>query len=99
MVVSVRPEDTPEYRTIKELKDARGAELVRRYGAHAIGIGWKRTGGRATDRLALIFYVERKPGPLDGEAVPPVITFTPAGSDRGVEVPTDVVESPPAVFE
>lgn len=98
-MVSGRPEDTPEYRRIEELKDAQGAELMRRHGAHAIGIGWKRSGEQKTDRLALIFYVEHKLGAPEVEPIPPAITFTPAGSDEPVEVPTDVVESPPAVFE
>jgi hypothetical protein len=50
-------------------------------------------GERPTDTLALIFYVERKgEGP---ESVPAAIAFTPPGRDSSVELPTDVVETPP----
>lgn len=70
--------------------------MRRRFGAHSIGIARKRTRGRATDRLALVFYVERKgQGP---EAVPPTIPFTPAGGET-VELLTDVVETPQVEFE
>jgi hypothetical protein len=31
--------------------------------------------------------------------VPPVVTFTPPGGEKPVEVPTDVVVSAPAEFE
>lgn len=54
-------------------------------------------GGRPTDRLALVFYVERKDG--GAEPVPPVIEFVPAGGSGPVELPTDVVESPRDVEE
>lgn len=54
-------------------------------------------GARRTDRLALVFYVERKgAGP---EPVPPAIEFVPAGADRPVALPTDVVETPREVEE
>ncbi len=90
-------EEGPEYEWLKELKRSRGRQLRRQYGAHSLGIGWKRVDGRKTDDLALVFYVERKgTGP---EPVPAVIAFTPPGSDDQVLLQTDVVESPPAVFE
>jgi hypothetical protein len=52
--MSGHAEEQPEYAWLRELKDTRGDELRRRYGAHAIGIGRKRVGGHPTDRLALI---------------------------------------------
>ena len=78
-----------------------GGDLMRRHGAHAIGIGRKRVQGSKTGRLALIFYVERKrpPGQLGTEAVPETISFTPEGSSEQLEVPTDVVEAPQARSE
>jgi hypothetical protein len=96
--VSSRPEDTLEYARLLELKRTRGRELMQRYGANALGIGWKRTEGKWTDQLALLFYVEDKRSPR-GERVPPSIRFTPEGTEEAVEVPTDVIESPPGVFE
>jgi hypothetical protein len=78
---------------LRELVQTRGAELRRRFGAHSIGIGRKRAGGKVTDQLALIVYVERKGSAK--EPVPATIEFTPAGHDRPVELATDVVEAPP----
>lgn len=88
-------EQRPEYAWLQELKRSRGEQLRRRYGAHSLGIGWKRVGGRKTDDLALIFYVERK----GTGSIPEEIEFVPPGSDQQVRLRTDVVESPPAVFE
>lgn len=92
---------SPEYAWLREFKRAHGRELLRRYGAHAIGIGRKRVSGHRTGRLALIFYVERK-GPAGGpdtEPIPPTFAFTPSGSARPVQLLTDVVESAPAASE
>lgn len=96
-------DDGREHAWLRELKDAQGAALRERYGAHALGIGRKRVGGRPTDRLALIFYVEKKrpPGGREGgiEAIPPTITFTPPGAAHPVELLTDVREAAPATLE
>jgi hypothetical protein len=97
----MRQEKNPEYAWLKEFKRASGRELLRRYGAHAIGIGHKRVGGHRTGQLALIFYVERKgpPGGTVAEPIPPSLTFTPSNSDHPVQLLTDIVESAPAVSE
>lgn len=101
MAESDRTEDRPEYAWLREFKATRGDELRRRYGAHGIGIGWKKVAGVKTDQLALIFYVERRPpaDKLAKEPVPATIEFTPADSDQPVLLMTDVVETPPAEFE
>ena len=96
--MSSRPEDSPEYARLLELKRTRGRELMQRYGANALGIGWKRTDGERTDQLALLFYVEDKKSPR-GERVPPSIRYTLEGSEEAVDVPTDVIESRPGAFE
>lgn len=86
---------------LREFKKAHSKELLQRYNAHSIGIGWKRVANKKTDQLALIFYVERK-SPIDAlqtEPIPSNITFTPSNSDRPVHLKTDVVEAPPARFE
>jgi hypothetical protein len=96
--VSPRPEETPEYARLLELKRTRGRELMRRHGANALGIGWKRTHGERTDQLALLFYVDDKRSPK-AERVPQFVRFIPEGAEEAVEVPTDVIESPSAEFE
>ena len=95
-----RAEDRPEYTWLRELKSDRGENLRRQYGAHAIGIGWKKVEGKKTDQLALTFYVERKrpPDRLEREQIPPQIAFTPSDSGEPVLLLTDVVESAPAKF-
>ena len=93
--------DRPEYAWLREFKKAHGRELVHRYGAHAVGIGRKRTGGEKTDQIALIFYVARKgsgPAP-EREPIPETISFIPSGMSEPVQLVTDVVETPPAEFE
>jgi hypothetical protein len=95
-----RASERPEYAWLRAYKAAHGRELLRKHGAHAIGIGWKRVAGSKTDRLALIFYVEHK-RPADKlavEPVPPEISYTPSGSERPVQLATDVVETAPATF-
>ena len=99
--MSERPYDAEEYGWLRELRDTRGEELRRRYGAHTVGVGWKHAGGQEIDRLALVFYVERKQpsAELAGEPIPPSITFTPANQPEPVTVATDVVETPTEEYE
>ncbi|MGH6897533.1 MAG: hypothetical protein ACREJ5_13465 [Geminicoccaceae bacterium] len=94
-------ENRPEYAWLREFKEMHGWDLMRRYGAHSLGIGWRRESGRKTDELALVFYVERKDSsePTAAPPIPPTFTFTPSGSDEPVELPTDVVQTPVATFE
>jgi hypothetical protein len=94
-------ETRPEYAWLRQFKDAHGWKLMQRYGAHGLGIGWKREKGRKTDQLALIFYVDRRRvSPQAGAPpIPPAFTFTPEGSNASVELPTDVVETPAATLE
>lgn len=93
--------DRPEYAWLREFKEAHGRQLLHRYGAHAVGIGWKRTGGEKTDEVALVFYVERKrpEDELETEPIPPSISFIPSGMNEPVLLATDIVETPPAEFE
>lgn len=92
--------DYPLLRELKARSDVR--ELMRRHGAHAVGIAEKRVGGKGSGRLALVFYVasKRPEAELDGrEAVPSAIEFRTEKDQRLRKVATDVVESPPAHFE
>jgi hypothetical protein len=74
------------------------SDPFRRYGAHAVGVGRKITGGQATDRIALRVYVARKiPGadlPVE-QRVPPELVWSPPGSEDAVRILTDVIESAP----
>jgi hypothetical protein len=94
-------ENRPEYAWLREFKKAHGWDLMRRYGAHGLGIGWKRENGRKTNQLALVFYVDRNSTEdrAAGPTIPPAFTFTPADADAPVSLPTDVVETPAATLE
>jgi len=94
-------EDRPEYAWLREFKTIHGNELRKIYGAHSIGIGWKRVDGKKTNQLALIFYVERKShGEMETiESIPSTITFKPSNLDENVQLKTDVVESTPSKLE
>ena len=99
--MSVRAEERPEYAWLRELKATKGEELRQRYGAHSVGVGRKRVGGRPTDDLALVFYVTRKHSAGSGgpDAIPQTISFTPTGANEPVLLPTDVREAEPAEAE
>lgn len=80
---------------LRELKRARGDELRRRHGAHALGIGRNRRG-----EVALLFYVEPGSGPRPGvEPVPECVEFVPEGSSELLCLPTEVVETEQAAPE
>jgi len=93
--------ERPEYAWLREYKQAHARELLERFGAHALGIGWKRVAGQRTDQPALIFYVQEKKGldEIDTDPIPASIAFTPSNSDQTVLLLTDVVESPPPQLE
>jgi len=86
---------------MRQFKQQYGWELCARYGAHGIGIGWKRVAGEKAERLALVFYVVQKTDAeaLGVEAVPPTLTFQPEAGGETVTFVTDVVEAEPAQFE
>ena len=66
---------------------------MRRYGAHSIGIGWKRRAGNKTAEPCLTFYVSHKHERAENP-VPKSFSFLPEGKSRRVTLPTDVVEIP-----
>lgn len=76
--------------------------LLRRHGAHSMGIAPKTVDGQPTDKLALVFYVAAK---RDGDAmtererIPDTFSFVQEKGRRTRRVTTDVVESPPPTFE
>jgi len=94
-------ENMPEYRWLRGYKKIHSQELLRRHGAHSIGIGWKKIANENTGRLALIFYVQNKNSDIGktGKPIPSKISFTPTEIDSPIVIETDVVEAPPAEFE
>jgi hypothetical protein len=69
-----------------------------RYGAHAVGVGRKITGGKATSRTALRVYVACKvaESQLPAERrVPARFGWSPPGGGPQVTILTDVIESLP----
>jgi hypothetical protein len=93
----------PSYRRLREFKaSVMTPELKASFDAHAVGIGRKIVNGRATDQLALRVYVTAK-RPLaqlsPEEEVPEEFTFRSLGEEDEVAIATDVIETPPAVFE
>lgn len=74
-----------------------GTNPFRRYGAHAVGIGVRLRGGRATDELSLRVYVSSKlpldDVPVERRVPSSVRVVTPVGR-REVDVPTDVIVEP-----
>lgn len=88
----------PDYSRLREFKKAHGWELMRKHGAHSLGIGWKEVDGEKTDQPALIFYVPKREADPDAP-VPQKFSFVPEDEEREVDVVTDVVESPAAQLE
>jgi hypothetical protein len=67
-----------------------------------MGIGHKITDGEVTDRLALRVYVSQKRPSAQltaHEAIPGTITFIPQKETARRRLYTDVIETPPAVFQ
>lgn len=88
------PDEAQTLELLHELKRARGEELRRRHGAHALGIG--RKSRIESGPLALVFYVE--PGG-EREPVPEYVEFVPRGLAEPVRLPTEVVVTEQAASE
>lgn len=93
----------PSYRLLREFKaSALTPEFKAGFAAHAVGIGRKIVNGKTTGQLALRVYVTAK-RPLaqlsPEEEVPEEFTFFSLGEENEVAIVTDVIETPPAVFE
>lgn len=86
-----------EYKLRQDVPD-----LLRRHGAHSVGIAPKVVAGRPTGKLALTFYVAAK---ADEEtlnpavAVPRTLEFRTTVDKRVRRITTDVVQAPQASFE
>lgn len=91
------------YPILRECKSvALSLENLDGFGAHGMGIGRKIVKGKATNRLAIRFYVAKKRpcGKLSSEEeVPKTIRFFSRKARRQMNLPTDIIETPPAQFE
>ncbi len=91
------------YHILRECKGvALSLENLDGFGAHSMGIGRKIVKGKATNRLAIRFYVAKKRprGKLSSEEeVPKTIRFFSRKARRQMNLPTDIIETPPAQFE
>lgn len=71
-------------------------------GAHSMGIGRKIVQGNATNTLALRVYVSRKLSEAtlsSNTRVPAKVKYFSRSVAKELELPTDVIETPPPVFE
>lgn len=83
---------------LREFMARDAAELMRRHGAHSLGIGRLIPDDERDDRLALLFYLDRA-GPGPAEPVPAELEYVPEDRTEPVVLPTRVVDSAPAEFE
>jgi hypothetical protein len=97
------PQKDPAYALLKEYKKSVMPTATQEtVGAHGVGIGWKLVNGKPTNQLALRIYVSKKlpmPAVPVSERVPEEIRFFSRGANKEKTIVTDVIESPPPVFE
>jgi hypothetical protein len=93
--------DPALYAALRDFKARNGFTLIRRHGAHAVGIGRKVVQGRRTDQLALRFYVDRKltERTAGGLAIPRELTVISPRTGRVTRLVTDIIETPRMHFE
>ncbi len=96
-------QESVAYKVTKELKG--GSHIASRQfagGAHSMGIGRKVVAGKATDKLCMRYYVEKKrpDAKLSKEmAIPKKHKFFSRVKGRDVSVDTDVIECPRPEYE
>ena len=82
----------PQYSTLLRTVEAQHEELCRRYGAHHIGVGKKRTGGQRQGATSIIFYVEKKGDTHGAQRIPGTMPLLYADDVSDRSVATDVEE-------
>jgi hypothetical protein len=55
-----KQDTTKEFNKVKDLLNKRGDEIKRKYSVHQMGIGHKTQNGKLTNKVALVFYVNKK---------------------------------------
>jgi len=89
---------------LREFKAREAVALMRRFGAHSLGIGRLAPGDAQDRRLALLIYLDaddpdRDPHHGSAEPVPAALEYLPEGLTQPVMLPTRVIDAPRAVFE
>ena len=93
---------------LREFKAREAVALMRRFGAHSLGIGRLAPGDDQDRRLALLIYLDaddpdrdpdRDPHHGSAEPVPAALEYLPEGLTQPVMLPTRVIDAPRAVFE
>lgn len=91
---------------LREFKAREAVALMRRFGAHSLGIGRLAPGDDHDRRLALLIYLDADDPDPDhssahgsAEPVPPALEYLPEGLAEPVTLPTRVIAAPRAVFE
>lgn len=93
--------DEAERAHLLAFKQAHQLDLMKKHGAHAIGIARKTVNGEPSGRLALVFYVARKERDATKLAapIPPSFSYLPPGAQEPTALLSDVVEAPAARME
>ncbi|WP_153394137.1 chymotrypsin family serine protease [Ornithinicoccus halotolerans] len=97
MPEEIRQPSAEEVQRVSAAKSQAEVDLFAIPGVHAVGIGYKRVGGKLTDEVSVVVYVDRKVPEdqlLPGWLVPRSIEPFDAGAEP---VRTDVVQRPRAV--
>lgn len=99
--MNIKIEETEEYKWIKQYLAENKWGLMEKFGAHSLGIGWKKIQGKKTKQVALLFYVSRKGAIHEPaqHAIPSAIEYMLPVSGKTVSIMTDVVESEAAELE
>lgn len=72
------PAQEREYERLREIKDRMAGDFLRRPGVRGVGVGFRHVGGRATDQLAIRFYVAHKRAVPASDALPAEVEGVPA---------------------
>lgn len=95
--------DSAAYARLKEYKTAIMPKAsYETLGAHSVGIGRKLVNGKPTGELALRIYVAKKlpmSAVPSGQRIPEEMRFFSRGTNKEERITTDVIETPPAIFE
>jgi len=100
---SVAGKSPAAYARLKEYKAAvLPTASYEALGAHSIGIGRKLVNGKPTGELSLRVYVAKKlpmSAVPSGQRIPEQVRFFSRGTNKEEVVTTDVIETPPPIFE
>jgi hypothetical protein len=82
----------PDYATVERTIDELNKDLLKRHGAHHIGVSKKYRKGRRLSETCITFYVKRKGKDVRAERVPKQLELIYRNGQRGRMIATDVCE-------